>query len=101
MTGCYLCHDPLLRWSRTDALHSQLPWRRRKKKVACCLRIRCGYCCLDSFRSWFLCGVRLMCVTQVTVPPGPLGVVLDGEVGDRPVVLEVQGVSSCYVSLRF
>lgn len=42
-----------------------------------------------------------MCVTQVTVPPGPLGVVLDGEVGDRPVVLEVQGVSSCYVSLRF
>lgn len=32
-------------------------------------------------------------VLQVTVPPGPLGVVLDGEVGDRPVVLEVQGVS--------
>lgn len=32
-------------------------------------------------------------VFQVTVPPGPLGVVLDGEIGDRPVVLEVQGVS--------
>ncbi|CAM9811102.1 unnamed protein product, partial [Ectocarpus sp. 8 AP-2014] len=29
----------------------------------------------------------------VTVPPGPLGVVLDGEVGDRPVVLEIPGQS--------
>lgn len=40
-------------------------------------------------------------VAQVTVPPGPLGVVLDAEVGDRPVVLEIPGVGSAGSEQRF
>lgn len=34
----------------------------------------------------------------MTVPPGPLGVVLDGEIGDRPVVLEILGVCVALIS---
>lgn len=54
---------------------------------------------LEAFiASEFCRALRWARVAQVTVPPGPLGVVLDGEIADRPVLLDVQGVS---VYVRF